>query len=169
MANPLPSFVSEKDLNKRFGTFGFLASGGRYGCGAVLFEGDLVDERGALLFSDEWFHDLNDQHPNDVGTVLVTGNVRSKRKLFVSCYLSFQGFGNSGSPIRTRFSRNGFAVSIIGISRRCSSTGSAEHLYPPTKSTVPSSHLSVDEGASFLRTCSAISFTISMRRPAAHG
>lgn len=84
MGNPLPSFVSEKDLNKRFGTFGFLASGGRYGCGAVLFEGDLVDERGALLFSDEWFHDLNDQHPNDVGTVLVTGNVRSKRKLFVS-------------------------------------------------------------------------------------
>lgn len=79
-----PQLVSEADLDRRFQTSKLLASGGDYGCGAVVFEGDLEDEPGALLLSDEWFYTLNEQHPDDVGTVLVTGNLRSTRELFVS-------------------------------------------------------------------------------------
>ena len=84
MARPTPSFVSEADLNERFNTSKLLASKGDYGCGAVVFQGDLEDEPGSLLFDDHWFYALNTQHPDDVGTVLVTGNVRSKSELFVS-------------------------------------------------------------------------------------
>ena len=81
-----PAFTSEADLDRRYKTKSFLASGGDYGCGAVVFEGDLVDDSAGVtkLFTDEWFYDLNEQHPNDVGTILVTGDVRVAGDIYVS-------------------------------------------------------------------------------------
>jgi hypothetical protein len=77
-----PTFVSERELHDRFHLARLLASGGRYGCGGALFEGDVVDD--GMLFYDEWFYALNEQHPNDVGIVVITGDVRAERALSVS-------------------------------------------------------------------------------------
>lgn len=79
-----PLLLSEVELDARYKTKGLLESGGDYGCGCALFDGDLDDDDGEMLFCDEWFHRYNDRHPNDVGTILVTGNVRSKQAISVS-------------------------------------------------------------------------------------
>lgn len=84
MVNPLPTFISEAELHQNFDTDKLLESGGDYGCGCVVFDGNLEDEPGFLLFDDIWFRKLNEQHPNNVGIVLVTGDVLSKQELFVS-------------------------------------------------------------------------------------
>lgn len=42
----VPLAMSEQELDRRYGTKSKLASGGDYGCGCLVFEGDLEVEAG---------------------------------------------------------------------------------------------------------------------------
>lgn len=80
-----PKLISEAELQKTYKTTTFLKSGGDYGCGAAVFEGDLVDNtKGtAAVLGDAWWQALNVAHPDDVGTVLVTGDLAADGDIYV--------------------------------------------------------------------------------------
>jgi hypothetical protein len=69
-----PRIISEKELDQEFGVKAKLESRGGYGCHCAVFDGDFATSE--LAFEDEWFYSLNNLTSNDIGTVMVTGNVR---------------------------------------------------------------------------------------------
>lgn len=84
-----PTFVSEAELDDRFNTKTLIKSGGNYGLHCAVFDGDLDDADdptlgGGWFFCDEWIEALGQKHPKDIGTLLVTGNVRSTKALLIS-------------------------------------------------------------------------------------
>jgi len=84
-----PMFLSEAELDERYGTKSKLASGGDYGCGCLVFEGDVSVDGGWL--GDAHFASLKGELPveelrarwghADIGTVVVTGNLRVRGDL----------------------------------------------------------------------------------------
>lgn len=82
LTSPSPTFLTERRLDERFGTAALLDSRGDYGCGCAVYDGAL-DDRNGVLFDDDWFYG-HPPCPGDLGTVLVTGEVRSTRPIFVS-------------------------------------------------------------------------------------
>ena len=74
-----PVRVSEAELDRRFQTKTKLASRGNYGLHCLVFEGALSSPR-PLWFDDSHFYELCGEH-EDVGTILIDGDVRCSRML----------------------------------------------------------------------------------------
>jgi hypothetical protein len=76
-----PVFLNEDELDARLGTKAKLASSGNYGLGCLLFEGDMVRERGMLL-DDGHFEELRAGF-EEIGTFVIDGDLRAEQ-IFIS-------------------------------------------------------------------------------------
>lgn len=74
-----PLLLSEDELDRRFQTREKLASRGDYGLHCLVFEGSLTAPR-PLYFDDSHFYELCGGQ-DDVGTIVIDGDVRCSRML----------------------------------------------------------------------------------------
>jgi len=79
-----PIVLSEQELDRRHGTRARLASGGDYGCACAVYEGDVTIDGDHWLGDEHWSQLQLAAAPDDIGTIVVTGDLTVRGDIRVS-------------------------------------------------------------------------------------